>query len=597
MKKIIYIFALLAFTLASCEKNELEQNNKSAELFENNEYNTDLKNFTLSVLNAIKENKDFRHIVKNSVIEKFDGDYNVLVKNIVSIRLPNDNNSISNRISSNVTIGNLLENYLQNKTNSTFKVKSEKTSLEVLLEKYPNLQIAIPYNAEEWDSENYIPIITFVPSEFKDGITEFVTGYDFEGNNVNINAKNLPGFPVIVINENERFSFESTKASKVSPSLPTSLTGTQTESGIRLTWSMSIGSTSTNTSGYYIYRKGVNDSEYILINTVYGVNNRSYDDNNVFSGATYSYYVISFYLTELSEPSNYITLNAPNNPKPVQSFEAKLNSLNEIELRWQNDYNQYILETRLYKYVVSNNPDYMLFKTYTSNDHNDFDRNIVPGTTIQYKINHYTSTGLSNPKYDIVKVPFRDISQNSPVYIKAIGFKNWDLESWLLGFPEFYVKVLNVDFDKKTPYTVQDQINLDFGNSLRLSFTGSSGSTSRSDKTTFKYKPFNGVKVLDWNPSYWYDLLTFHVIEYDYPSVKLKLDLTAKYNQKKPDSTGLNTGASAGATFEYEHSGNICGYSYLNYYDNTDKWLVFPNYGVQILVSVNDINDYWIKNL
>lgn len=67
-----------------------------------------------------------------------------------------------------------------------------------------------------------------------------------------------------------------------------------------------------------------------------------------------------------------------------------------------------------------------------------------------------------------------------------IGSELKEIEGWLKGAPEFYIKVLNVDHASKQAYEVQDQIDIDF----------SSRSNSSQDLSVY---------VMDWMPGFWYD--------------------------------------------------------------------------------------------
>ncbi len=206
MKKIIFIFALVAFTLTSCEKNNQEVGIiNDTELFEQNDYNIELKEFSNSVINALKSNKEFRQLIKKEALKQFDGDYDVLLSRIIDTKLSqSENNNGVSKISTNITVKNLLENSYYRNTNAILKIKSENNPFEELLQKYPLLQISIPENAEKWDPTSDIPVITFIPKEFEDGITKFVTGYTHDGQLITIDAVNPPDFPVIVIGQNER---------------------------------------------------------------------------------------------------------------------------------------------------------------------------------------------------------------------------------------------------------------------------------------------------------------------------------------------------------------------------------------------------------
>ena len=571
--KALVMLSFFVFLILGCNKEDSET--RPLELFEQNEYNHDFKNLALAISNAMKSNLEFRQIIKKEVLLKFDGDYNVLLSKVKDLELnerPVNSKSTDNRF----LIKTLLEESLPTEIGYT-RLKSTISYIDELTVKYPNLQIAVPVHAEDWD-ENYIPVVTFVPYEFDVNLTPEVTGYDSNGRIINLDAINEPYEPVVVISENERIPREDETKDPIMPDNPTSLTGITTESGIRLTWQMPATSGSQNTTGYYIYRKGSNDASFVVISTILGAFNRSFDDNNVIASSSYSYFVIAYYQGITSQPSNIINITAPNFPKPVISFDAIQNSKNEIELRWQNDHSQFIQETKLYKHISGVTADYFQIGSFTPSQHHFFDRDVFAGKKVIYKINHVTSLGESNPKFDFVQVPYRDISENSGVYIKAIHFTNWKIESWLNGSPEFYIKVTNVDQGNKSPFTVQDQIDLRFGARVNLWF-------------------FKNVKVMDWKPGFWYDMLTFTAIEYNRSIGELELNISVGYNQKDPEKTSFTTKGGATYKVKFGNKGQLCGNSYLSYFDNPDEgsgfptpgtWIVFPNYGFRILISEID---------
>ncbi len=497
-----------------------------------------------------------------------DGDYDVILKRVISKKVAAPSTLKSAKV--NYTVKDLLEDSYS--TSGKLSLKSASTSIiDELSNKYPDMQIAVPVSCGKLGWRKLYSTVTFLPLEYDD---EQLLPLQVMILKVNI-------VPVDVINEpsetcncyqwkREVDWYRADPDYPIVPSTPTNLSGTQTESGIRLTWEMPSGTKPFNTTGYYVYRKSAGTSSYTRIKTVVGAYERSYDDNNVEASRSYSYYVMAYYQGETSSPSNYITLTAPNYPKPVLSFDAIQNSKNEIELRWQNDHSQYILETKVSKHVIGVTNGYQFLKSFTANEQDYFDNDVTVGKKVVYKINHVTSLGESNAKYDFVQVPYRDISQKSPVYIKKIKFSDWKIERWPAGKPEFYITVTNVDAGGKTPYKVQDEINCKFS---------SRSSTSQT---------FYGKKVIDWKPGFWYDMLTFTVLEYDKPSGTLTLKASVGYNKKNIAKTGLDVAAGVDYEIKFSDKGEKCGNSYLNYFDEPEQWLEFPNYGVKVLVSESD---------
>lgn len=568
-----YIFMVLVFCsfcmFISCERVEQKSypSVTTEGMFVKNEYNLDMQNFSLAVASAIREDDNFRNMLREEALKMFDGDYDVLMSDFTKMKISSQR-PLSK--SGSFTVGDLLQEHMNGVAVSNGS-KGTVAVIDELIEEYPYLQITVPVNAEEWDSEDYVPMVTFIPGEYDETTTEKVIAYTVDGDTVALDAIEPPEEPVIVISMNERIDeIDEPKAGGIPPK-PTNLTGTLTESGIRLTWVMPDTTTEANTNGYKIYRKGSADINFVNVSTIADPYFRSYQDNNVEAIAVYTYYVIAFYQTVISAPSNYLTITAPQFPKPVLSFEACQHSKNEIELRWQNDYSQYISETRVYKHIVDQTQGYSLLRAFTANESDYFDIDVEQNKTIIYKASHVTPTGESNPKYDFVKTSFRDISKPSPVYIKQIKFTDWDIEGWLAGRPEFYIKVSNVDANKTKAYEVQDEINCEFNRRSKVS------------------QEFTGCLVLNWKPGFWYDMLTFTAIEYDRPSGDFKFEIGVKYNIKDSISIGTLDG-SPGVNFSitFQNKGEKCGNSYLDYFDNPETWIMFPNYGTQILVSESD---------
>ena len=121
MKKNLFILSFLSILLifASCEKNGNEVSNPLAktnpeDLYAKTEYNLDMRDFAMAVSEAVNTNKSFRKLVKEEAMKMFDGDYDVLLSNIVERQVDTNecNNDINapNRIVSNSTVRDLFEN-------------------------------------------------------------------------------------------------------------------------------------------------------------------------------------------------------------------------------------------------------------------------------------------------------------------------------------------------------------------------------------------------------------------------------------------------------------------------------------------------------
>ena len=92
-----------------------------------------------------------------------------------------------------ITVGELLDGYLV----SGVQTKSSGSFIADLQNQYPNMQISVPVHAEDWDVENYIPTVVFVPEEFSEKPGKNITKNDYRGNYCNGNKnsfKVLSGF-------------------------------------------------------------------------------------------------------------------------------------------------------------------------------------------------------------------------------------------------------------------------------------------------------------------------------------------------------------------------------------------------------------------
>jgi hypothetical protein len=552
----------LGLIFQSCTKSEtdIEKSEPLSELFEKNEVNNELKDLSLALNKVIVGNKEFRQVLKRGVLQKFDGDYNVLLTNFVKEKVKDETNMVKTGIIEHTVLDILEQSYIEQAKKEP--LKSDITYIEEMLKKHPRLQIAIPVNAENWESDSFVPVIAFVPSEFEEGVTKTISGYDKDGKIVHLSTEIEPTEPVIVINFNERIIDPGDILPDGIPDTPT-LAAFTTQSGIRLTWNMPATSNYMNVDGYSIYRKGAN-TNFVYISSVYGFNNKAFDDNTVESTASYSYYVVSTFSGVESNGSNIVTLAAPNKPKAPLSFKAILHSKYEAELRWDNDHSQYISKTNIHKRVVANS-NYWFWNSFNPDINNTFDRSLTEGKKTEYKIEHVTDMGVSNAKYDFVIVPYRNPAEYSSIIIKRIEFTDWALESWINGAPEFKIDIMSANENSKVTGPVTGQIIIHF------------------DKRT-KSENFAKVVYNTWKPGIWYEVFTFHAAEFDAIEWNVTFNLSAKYGFKL-DSLNLGLDAAASAGFKYNFGSKMCGYSYLHYFDPKTKILTFPNYGTKITIG------------
>ena len=177
MKKLLIIVSCILLTTA-CQQNDeeytLAENSQTAEL-------SALDHFSLLLSKAVASNSELRTFLKKEALEMIDNDYDVFY--------PLAKNKIVTEVK---TFRNILEQYDSNK------------ELDELERELPLLTVMIPelpsgYNAETWNCTEEVPHITprlgnkCVIPYYKDGMTDF----EFDANLI-------PGFPVLVVKNNER---------------------------------------------------------------------------------------------------------------------------------------------------------------------------------------------------------------------------------------------------------------------------------------------------------------------------------------------------------------------------------------------------------
>jgi hypothetical protein len=565
MKNLIVIFALfIVCLLTACEQmsetisdeqEELSTNNVD-ELFEQNEYNLDLMNFALAVGNAMNKSEDFRKLIKQEALFKFDGDYNVLLSHILDKPVKYDNAQL--RSNSGNTVKDLLDDYyfsqdsVQSSTGFRVSFSSTVSSLSI---KYPYLQVSVPVNAEAWDT-SVTPVVAFVPSEYKDGVTQSVAGYNLNGSAVIVDAINPPAEPMVVVKENE-WKLINDKCPEIPvandttvyvPATPTKLIASTTFDGVLLTWEIPDPA---HVIGYYIYRKGPSDTKFeqILVNN--GASNTACFDITAKAGQIYLYYVKSY--ARWAESGHSFTVSATGTqPANLTVFNAEVLTDKQVELRW-NVENRNYQKIQLFRQVVGNNADYQLYKEFGQDVYDYFDNNmnVLAGKKIQYKSQTVSSSGSqSSPQYDFVYMPYRNPAYSSPVKIKRIECSG-NLEGWLMGTPEILVTVFGVDGESRTREIV----------SLLFDMDG--------------YEQNYDQRLLDWQPHNWYDRYTFHVTEED-PGSDKGIDITANISVKQKVGSVMDIDAKAGITKTFKFSSpENCGSADLTYFDPVNIMLIF----------------------
>lgn len=487
----------------------------------------------------------------------FDGDFDILLKRFKDSTIVFNNESL--------TVNEFLDIYYKRLGLSVLpfdEYYGYNNNLNHITDLYPKIQISIPVNIEEWDL-SYNPVVVFVPRDYNEGVTANVIGY--KNNSVLlVDAEIPPNNPIVVIGRNERTDPRPVIISP--PDVNIVLQGNTYQGGIKLSWTVS--DLNKPISGYNIYRKGESQYDFERVRVNNNKYNTTFEDNDVNSLVSYTYFVRAYNYSGESPPSNYKEVVAPDVPYPVSTFKAIINTNSWAELRWQHKQGQYIDHTDLFKrkFKISQPPEYELIGRFDNDETEYFDL-LFPqngGDRYDYKIVEVSNMGNSNPLYDFITVPTRDIEQASSVRIKQISYvsgKKNEIEGWLKGAPEFRISVVK-GTSEKTASVVQEEIYCDM------------------DKG-YTYKNYNTI-VTNWLPSDWMEKLTFKVVEYDYgPNIDLKVN--AGYDKKDSTQTKLISG-SITLTLDdlLNNKDEIVGQQHLRFIDPVDFVLEFPNGGVKI---------------
>lgn len=162
--------------------------------------------FAESLANALVANKDLRRLVKEEALKQFDKDYDVMYQLVKNKSLtPIDYNGKNNgKIDKSIFSKSSQATTFRQALLPFFKNEEELLEIE---QKLPLLTIFVPdlplgtFSAKTWDvnDENQVPDVAL-----RLNTTNDVPVIGKDGNNYVIEAELTPGFPIIVIKENER---------------------------------------------------------------------------------------------------------------------------------------------------------------------------------------------------------------------------------------------------------------------------------------------------------------------------------------------------------------------------------------------------------
>lgn len=240
----------------------------------------------------------FRALLKRNALVQFDGDYDILVKDI--------HNQIF--INSEDSVVGFLANIVDRNFQSEFEM-SGRDFLETVISVIPNLQIAVPVNCETWNTTTFVPNVVPLPIDFDDNKSNNIATYDRYWNITNVSLETDPVIPYVVISISERighdghFKYSDYYCKDTNNNAPSSTTPTNlvvkysnNANELWLEWP-----DVNDDFGYQIYRQTTGTSLQLIATTA--ANTNIYIDNSVVANQRYTYTVRS--LNSQGQPSGF----------------------------------------------------------------------------------------------------------------------------------------------------------------------------------------------------------------------------------------------------------------------------------------------------
>ena len=176
---------VLYLSVASCNEslNDIDKNVVSATFLEQSESNLILKQkFSSALVKVLGQNEEVRSLIKEEALKQIDFDYDVLYCLIKDKQLKNG-----------VTLEEYLEKYLTS------------DELKCIHKQLPTLTLFVPtlpensFSVHSWNTIDELPAVAVKVSDNND-----VKIYYGNGETEVFPADIIPGFPVVVVKENER---------------------------------------------------------------------------------------------------------------------------------------------------------------------------------------------------------------------------------------------------------------------------------------------------------------------------------------------------------------------------------------------------------
>jgi len=190
--KIAGLFLSIGFVylLSSCGKNDglvsPESEPVEVAIIDDGNYDPVLEEVAKAVAGSINE-VSMRVFIKGEALKKFDGDYDILYRNV------------HDKIINGRSVESIFSTSTRNNT-----ARTAPLDLDKVLAKYPLLNISVPVNAEKWDVNSYEPLVAIMPNIRDESKLDKIKAFDKDGNTHWLDAQKAPNVPVVVVSINER---------------------------------------------------------------------------------------------------------------------------------------------------------------------------------------------------------------------------------------------------------------------------------------------------------------------------------------------------------------------------------------------------------
>lgn len=187
---ILALAAVCTMPLTSCEKErELSKGEtltpelkNARDLYDRDPAQADLEQYTALIVDAMQD-VAFRTELKAEALLQYGDRYEL--------------DRITNWVDADHTPAEIykragLNNHLQ--------------ELQDLAAAYPEFELSVPIHAEEWDNENFAPLVVYLPSDYDESILSNVKGYDQTGAMHWLPVWSDPAVPVVVLRERETYA-------------------------------------------------------------------------------------------------------------------------------------------------------------------------------------------------------------------------------------------------------------------------------------------------------------------------------------------------------------------------------------------------------